>query len=149
MHSPSGLVLNSLPAGTLVCWWRSSIILCVSRLMPSRRTPHVPDRRDSSWSIRARPECRAPSYRPDCRCGSRRASACAVLGIVSDFQRLLHGFSYRQHRAKDLLLKDAHITIPNRMVGSRHSFPLARCHPVPCVAHRSESAPLLPISIYN
>ncbi len=41
------------------------------------------------------------------------AGAEAILRIVSDFQRLLHGFKggYRQHWAKDLLLKDAHIVL--------------------------------------
>ncbi len=66
-------------------------------------TRHVPDRRDSEdWSIRARPECRAPSYKARLPFAAPDASARAVLGIVSDFQRLLHGLKVvtAEHRAK-------------------------------------------------
>ena len=66
---------SSSPAGTWFagnaqasfCGFRGQcLIVC------SRQTPHVPGKRDNSWSTRAQPECRAPSYRPDYRCGSRR-----------------------------------------------------------------------------
>ncbi len=66
---------SSSPAGTWFagnapassCGFRDRyLIVC------SHQTQHVPGKRDSSWSTRAQPVCRAPSYRPDYRCGSRR-----------------------------------------------------------------------------
>lgn len=65
---------SSSPAGTWFagnapassCGFRDRyLIVC------SHQTQHVPGKRDSSWSTRAQPVCRAPSYRPDYRCGSR------------------------------------------------------------------------------
>ncbi len=99
---------SSSPAGTWFagnapassCGFRDRyLIVC------SHQTQHVPGKRDNSWSTRAQPVCRAPSYRPDYRCGSRRPRP-GHIAIVRQLQRFFHRFEggHRQHRAKNLLL---------------------------------------------
>lgn len=96
---------SSSPAGTWFagnaqassCGFRDRyLIVC------SHQTPHVPGKRDNSWSTRAQPECRGPSYRPGYRCGSRHLRQ-AILRVVRQLQRLIHRFEggYRQHRTKN------------------------------------------------
>lgn len=96
---------NSSPAGT---WFAGNAqassygfrVRCPT--VCSRQTPHVPGKRDNSWSTRAQPECRAPSYRPDYRCGSRHPRPCHI-ACRRQLQRFFHRFEggHRQHRTKN------------------------------------------------
>ena len=116
----------------------------------SRQTPHVPGKRDNSWSTRALPECRAPSY-SQITVAAPDARAQTILRIVRQLQRFFHRFEggYRQHRAKNLLLEHAHIVLTkqNRRfeVVRRSSVRLPAAYVRPPV---STSAPsFLPISM--